>query len=116
MEIGETFVAARPQDFRSWLRRNHRTKAEIWLVLFKKSTGKATITLDQAIEEAIAYGWIDNMSKGMDAERYAVRFSPRRPGSHWTDGNLAIARRMESEGRMTEAGRKVLPKAPGPSR
>lgn len=110
MQIGETITPSRPSDFRAWLRHNHRTKTEIWLVQFKKSTGKITIDYAAAVEEAICFGWIDSSIKTIDDERYATRFTPRRPGSSWTATNKALARRLAAEGRMTEAGRKALPK------
>lgn len=110
MEIGETLTPRTPAAFRNWLRRNHQKKAEIWLVQFKKSTGKPSIDYSAAVEEAICFGWIDSSIKSIDAERYATRFTPRRPGSNWTDGNKALARRLAAEGRLTEAGRKALPK------
>jgi uncharacterized protein YdeI (YjbR/CyaY-like superfamily) len=62
-----------------------------------------------AVEEAICFGWIDSRMHGVDAESYAVRFSPRRPGGNWTAGNRALARRLFQEGRMTEAGIAALP-------
>ncbi|MBA3355771.1 MAG: hypothetical protein H0U18_07500 [Pyrinomonadaceae bacterium] len=63
-----------------------------------------------AVEEAICFGWIESIGfKSMDAERYATRFSPRRPKSNWTETNKERARRMIAEGKMTEAGRGSLP-------
>ncbi len=109
MEIGETLYVAEPADFRKWLRRNHAAKIEIWLIQYKKVTGKPSIDFRAAIEEAMCFGWVDSYVKSMDSERYATRFSPRRPGSHWTEGNRALAKRLQSERRMTAAGRKALP-------
>ncbi len=110
MQIGETLTVKRPSGFRDWLRRNHARKTEIWLVQFKKSTGLPSIDYAAAVEEAVCFGWIDSSIKSMDAQRYATRFTPRKPDSHWTEANRALARRMLREGRMTEAGRKTLPK------
>jgi uncharacterized protein YdeI (YjbR/CyaY-like superfamily) len=109
MDVTETLTVTTPGEFRSWLENNGRTKKEIWLVIYKKSSGKPTIAYDQAVEAALCYGWIDGMLKSLDAERYAQRFTPRRPGSHWTEANLAKARRLLAEGKMTAAGRAVLP-------
>ena len=61
------------------------------------------------MEEALCFGWIDNIEKSIDAERYALRFSPRRPKSNWTNTNKDRARKMIAEGRMTPAGRATLP-------
>ncbi len=110
MQITETLTPAAPKDFRRWLVENGRTKKEIWLVLFKKASGKAGIPYEQAVEQALCFGWIDGMVKSLDAERYAQRFTPRRPGSHWTEANLARARRLIASGQMTAAGKAALPK------
>ena len=109
MEIGETLYVTNRDDFRKWLIQNHKTKKEIWLVQYKKSTRKPSINYAEAVEEAICFGWIDGFEKSMDAERYATRFSPRRPKSNWTNTNKDRARRMIMEGRMTPAGRAILP-------
>ena len=109
MEIGETLYVTNRDDFRKWLIQNHKTKKEIWLVQYKKATRKPSINYVEAVEEAICFGWIDGFEKGMDAERYATRFSPRRPKSNWTNTNKERARRMIAEGRMAPAGRSILP-------
>jgi uncharacterized protein YdeI (YjbR/CyaY-like superfamily) len=109
VEIGETLYVIEPADFRKWLRKNHATKTEIWLIQYKKATRKPSIDYTQAVEEAICFGWIDSFEKGMDAERYATRFSPRRARSNWTETNKARARQLIATGRMTEAGRRTLP-------
>ena len=70
----------------------------------QKASGKQTVTYPQLVEVALCYGWIDVQNKTVDAERYAIRFPPRRPQSHWTETNRALAHRLLAEGRMTEAG------------
>lgn len=109
MEIGETLYVTRREDFRKWLEANHQSRKEIWLVQYKKATKKPSIDYVEAVEEALCFGWIDNIEKSMDAERYATRFSPRRPKSNWTETNKERARRLMAEGKMTEAGRATLP-------
>ncbi len=109
MEIGETLYVTTGDEFRKWLLKNHRTKKEIWLVQYKKATKKPSINYVDAVEEAFCFGWIDGLEKSMDAERYALRFSPRRPKSNWTNTNKERARKMIAEGRMTPAGRAALP-------
>ena len=109
MQIGETLYVTRREDFRKWLEQNHRSKKEIWLIQYKKATKKPSIPYLEAVEEAICFGWIDGFEKGMDVERYATRFSPRRPKSNWTETNKERARKMIAEGRMTESGRATLP-------
>jgi uncharacterized protein YdeI (YjbR/CyaY-like superfamily) len=109
MEIGETFLPRSRKEFRNWLRKHHAHKSEIWLIQYKKATGKASLDYVEAVEEAICYGWIDGFVKTIDAQRYATRFTPRRPKSSWTEGNKERARRMIALGKMTSAGRKTLP-------
>ncbi len=109
MEIGETLYVIHREDFRKWLAQNHQTKKEIWLIQYKKATKKPSVNYVEAVEEAICFGWIDGFEKGLDAERYAIRFSPRRPKSNWTNTNKDRARKMIAEGRMTKAGRATLP-------
>lgn len=109
MEIGETIYVTTRAGFRKWLIPHHKSKKEIWLIQYKKATKKPSINYMEAVEEAICFGWIDGLEKGMDAERYALRFSPRRPKSNWTETNKERARKMIAEGRMTEAGLAALP-------
>ncbi len=110
MEIGETLLAQTRLEFRNWLRKNHAKSKEIWLIQYKKATGKASLDYVEALEEAICYGWIDGLVKTMDAERYVTRFTPRRPRSHWTESNKERARKLIAAGRMARAGRQTLPK------
>src|SRR5687767_14613671 len=109
MEIGETLYVTNREDFRKWLAENHQTKKEIWLIQYKKAAKKPSINYVDAVEEALCFGWIDGTQKSMDAERYALRFSPRRPKSNWTETNKERARRLISEGKMSEAGFATLP-------
>lgn len=110
MEIGETIYVTTREEFREWLEMNHKFKKEIWLIQYKKVTKKPSIPYADAVEEAICFGWIDGFEKGMDGDRYATRFTRRRPKSNWTGINIERARRMLEEGKMTEAGRAILPK------
>jgi uncharacterized protein YdeI (YjbR/CyaY-like superfamily) len=109
MQIGEMLYVTTRDELRKWFVKNHETKKEIWLIQYKKAARKPSINYVEAVEEAICFGWIDNIEKSMDAERYATRFSPRKPKSNWTNTNKERARRMIAEGRMTESGRASLP-------
>jgi len=109
VHIGETLEARSPQDFAAWLDEHGRTAREIWVVIYKKASGKQTVTYPELVEVALCYGWIDGLAKGVDDEKYVQRFSPRRPKSNWTETNKAIARHLIAEGRMTDAGRAALP-------
>ena len=109
MKITKTLHVTNRKDWRKWLREHYKTEKEIWLVYYKKATGKPRIEYNDAVEEALCFGWIDSTEKSMDAERYATRFSPRRPRSNWTETNKERARRLIAEGKMTEAGLASLP-------
>ena len=76
MPIGETLEVANPADFAAWLAAHGATAREIWPVLYKKATGKQTVTYAELVEVALCYGWIDGLEKTLDTERYALRFSP----------------------------------------
>jgi uncharacterized protein YdeI (YjbR/CyaY-like superfamily) len=109
MDIGETLLPTSRQEFRTWLRQHHADRTEIWLIQYKKATGRPSLDYLEAVEEAICFGWIDGFVKTINAERYATRFTPRRPKSNWTETNKERARRMIAAGKMTAAGRKNLP-------
>jgi len=92
------------QAWRRWLQRNQDKCDAAWLVFYKKHTGKPSVAYRDAVEEAICFGWIDGLKKRIDEDRYAYRFSPRKPRSKWSPLNLELARKMIDEGRMTAAG------------
>jgi uncharacterized protein YdeI (YjbR/CyaY-like superfamily) len=109
MEIGETLLVETAAQWRRWLTRHHGNKREIWLINFKKGSGKRSLDYSAALDEAICFGWIDGIIKGVDGERYVARWSPRRPRSSWTAGNLTRARQLYAAGRMSAAGAAALP-------
>ncbi len=109
MDIRETLMLDKPEDFRQWLQDNHQKKIEIWLIFYKKSSGKQTLTIAQAVEEALCFGWIQSRLKPLDPQRFAVRFSPRHKESIWSLPNLKRVRRLIAEGKMAESGMAVLP-------
>jgi uncharacterized protein YdeI (YjbR/CyaY-like superfamily) len=98
-----------PRDFERWLSRYSSRVPEAWLVFQKRTSGKQTVTYRDALQEALCYGWIDSRVKTLDAERFLVRFTPRRPGSPWSKRNLAFAKALIQSGKMTPAGVAVLP-------
>ena len=91
-------------QWREWLGENHKTKKEIWLIYFKKHTGKARVPYDDAVEEAISFGWIDSIVKRIDDDRYMQKFTPRKMNSNWSELNVRRARKMIETGKMTKAG------------
>lgn len=96
-------VSSRKQ-WRSWLKKNHAKAEEVWLVYFKKHTGKPSINYTDSVEEALCFGWIDGLKKSIDEQKYAYRFTPRKPRSKWSPLNIKLAKKMIAEGRMTQAG------------
>ena len=92
------------KEWRDWLKENHAIEKEIWLVYYKKHTGKASVGYSDSVEEALCYGWIDGLKRRIDEEKYAHRFTPRRAKSKWTALNVKRARSMINEGKMTQAG------------
>jgi uncharacterized protein YdeI (YjbR/CyaY-like superfamily) len=105
-------LAVTREEWRSWLARNHNSQQEIWLVYHKKHTGQPSIPYDDAVEEALCFGWIDSIVRRLDNDRYIQKFTPRRPDSQWSDLNRRRFDRLVREGKMTEAG---LARAPGPA-
>ncbi len=104
MKIGKTLYVTNRNDWRSWLAKNHDKEKEIWLIYYRKSSGKPRISYNDAVEEALCYGWIDSIQKGIDAERFAQRFTPRRSKSSLSEMNKERIRRLIKEGKMTPAG------------
>ena len=91
--------------WRSWLAKHHDSSTAVWLVLAKKQTVHPTsLNHDQALEEALCYGWIDGQLRSRDADTYYQRFSRRRSRSAWSKRNIALADRLVAEGRMHSAG------------
>ena len=92
-------------QWRKWLTKNHnKEKNGIWLVFYKKKINKPTLEYEQAIEEAICFGWIDSIIKKIDDEKYARKFTPRKADSFWSELNKKRAERMVKQGLMTKAG------------
>jgi uncharacterized protein YdeI (YjbR/CyaY-like superfamily) len=104
MEISKTLYVTNRTDWRTWLERRHGTETEVWLIYYKKHTGRPTIPYDDAVEEALCFGWIDSTVKRIDDEKYAQRFTPRKDNSNWSDPNKKRIRKLIREGKMTEAG------------
>ena len=107
----ETLQPGEAGGFRRWLARHAESKTEIWLILYKKSSGRRVFSPGEALEEAMCHGWIDSRVKSIDDERFVMRFTPCRKHSNWSESNLKLARKLLAEGRMTEAGLAALPEA-----
>ena len=103
MSVEATFFAT-PADFRAWLEEHHATASELWVGYYKKATGEPSITWEQAVEEALCFGWIDGKLQRIDERSHRQRFTPRRPGSNWSAVNVAKVAELTKQGRMTPAG------------
>jgi len=99
----ELYVKNR-EEWRHWLDENHTTGHGIWLVYYKKSSGKPRIPYNDAVEEALCFGWIDSKIKRVNDDYYIQWFTPRRPGSRWSELNLRRVEKLIKEGRMLQDG------------
>ena len=108
MKLGKTLYASGRKAWREWLSKNHAREREIWLVYYKKASGKPRIPYNDAVEQALCFGWIDSTVKKVDEEKFAQRFTPRRPGSQLSQMNKERIRRLIAEKKMTGAGLKAV--------
>ena len=92
------------KEWRKWLKENHSIVKEIWLIYYKKHTGKPRIPYDDAVEEALCFGWIDSTVKKIDDEKYCQKFTPRNLNSIWSEHNKKRVAKMIKQGKMTKLG------------
>ena len=104
-----SFVAQ--QEFENWLEQNYTVTSGIWIRFFKKESGKATISYNQALNVALCYGWIDGQVKKYDENSYIQKFTPRRSKSLWSKRNIELYIRLEEQGRVKPSGLKEVEKA-----
>jgi len=102
--------------FDAWLRANHARETEIWVRIYKKSSGKPTVTNAQALDVALCWGWIDGIRKGLDDESFLQRYTPRRGRSLWSQINRDHVARLTAAGRMQAPGRLQVEAAKGDGR
>lgn len=95
---------ATPSEFRAWLEEHHDQVRELWVGFYKKGSGKPSISWPEAVDEALCFGWIDGVRKGIDDARYTIRFTPRKPRSIWSAVNIARVAELTRLGRMHPAG------------
>lgn len=98
MIVSETFFAATRSEWRTWLEANHSTAPEIWLITYVKRVGRPSVSYNDAVEEALCFGWIDSIRKGLDADRHAQRFSPRKRNSGYSQTNRERMARLHQAG------------------
>jgi uncharacterized protein YdeI (YjbR/CyaY-like superfamily) len=102
MEITQTLYVTDPEEWRGWLEEHYKTENEIWLVYYKKHTGKPRIVYNDAVEEALCFGWIDSTAKKLDEDRTAQRFSPRKPKSGYSQANIERLRYLVAQGKVID--------------
>lgn len=110
MNITKTLYIKNRAKWREWLAKHHATEPEIWLIYYKKHSDKPRLSYNDAVEEALCFGWIDSTVKGIDEAKYAQRFSPRKKSSQWSEMNKERVRRLIKLGKMTPAGLKYFEK------
>jgi len=106
-ELDELIVAD-AEALRAWLSSNHATSAGVWLALTRKGGTVTTLTWQQAVDEALCFGWIDGQARKRDHEASWIRYTPRQPRSSWSQRNVANVARLEEQGRMLPAGRAAV--------
>jgi uncharacterized protein YdeI (YjbR/CyaY-like superfamily) len=108
MKLGETLFVENRNKWREWLSRNFDKEKEVWIIYYKKHTGKLSIPYDDAVEEALCFGWIDGKVRSIDSQKYMQRYSPRSPDSVWSLLNKKRVQKMIKEDKMTQAGLKLV--------
>ena len=108
MNEPQPLMFATREEWRGWLEENHARSDGIWLAYYKKDTGKPSVQYEEAVEEAICFGWIDSQVKTIDDERYMQRYTPRKKSSVWSESNKERVVSMIEQGKMTEAGMAVV--------
>jgi uncharacterized protein YdeI (YjbR/CyaY-like superfamily) len=93
-----------PSELRAWLEEHHATESELWVGLYKKASGRRSLTWSEIVDEALCFGWIDGKAQGIDEHRYRQRLTPRRRNSNWSAVNVAKVAELRAQGRMTPAG------------
>ena len=91
-------------EWRKWLEGNHDSPEGIWMIIYKKHTGRECILYAEAVEEALCFGWIDGKLKRINDEYYIQVYTPRRPGSRWSKYNIERVKKLISQGKMTSSG------------
>jgi len=97
------------QQWRKWLDRNHSSSPGVWLVFHKNHTGKKSVPYEDSLHEALCFGWVDSLIKRLDDDRYARKFTPRKPDSKWSDINRKHWAELKKAGLLAPAGRAAAP-------
>ncbi len=99
------------ERWREWLEEHHASASQVWLVFHKRHTGRASLSYEAAVEEALCFGWIDSIIKRLDDARYVRKFTPRKADSKWSSANRRRYAKLRADGLLTPAGLKRAPTA-----
>jgi uncharacterized protein YdeI (YjbR/CyaY-like superfamily) len=102
--MSEPIFFESPAEFYAWLEEHHATESEVYVGYYKTQTGKRGMSWSEAVDQALCFGWIDGRANAIDADRYMQRFTPRRPGSSWSDINIEKVAKLREAGLMRPAG------------
>jgi uncharacterized protein YdeI (YjbR/CyaY-like superfamily) len=111
MKAIKTLAVRSRQEWRKWLSKHHSSESEIWLVFFKQHTGIPTLGYDDAVEEALCFGWVDSLIRRLDDDRFARKFTPRKADSKWSTINRRRYESLAERGLLAAPGRKRAPTA-----
>ena len=100
----KTFDARTRERWRSWLAKHHASESEVWLIFHKLHTGKPSVAYNDAVDEALCYGWIDSLIKRIDDDRYARKFTPRKADSTWSTVNLNRYAALKAANKLAAPG------------
>jgi uncharacterized protein YdeI (YjbR/CyaY-like superfamily) len=103
-------------DLRDWFAEHHESAPEIWVGMYKKGSGRPSVGMLEAIDEALCVGWVDSVIRKIDDVSYALRFTPRKPTSNWAPGNIKRFARLAAEGKVLPAGQAAYDRRPSPSK
>lgn len=108
MEITKTLFIKTRSEWRSWLRKNYKTEKEIWLIFYNKASGKLRLPYDEAVEEALCFGWIDSIVKKTDNDSHVQRFTPRNPKSSYSQLNKERLKKLLKQKKVIDSVRKAI--------
>jgi len=104
----ERYYARNREEWHHWLSENHETSPGVWLIYHKKNSMKSSVSYEDAVQEALSFGWIDSKVNALDDERYMQVFTPRKPGSNWSKSNKKRVERLIEQNLMKPAGLKIV--------
>jgi uncharacterized protein YdeI (YjbR/CyaY-like superfamily) len=108
IDESNSFFAKSRSDWRNWLEQNHKSQKSVWLVISRKNSKTLSITYEEAVEEALCFGWIDSRANRKDAESFYLFFAKRNPKSYWSQSNRVRAEKLILQGLMTKAGQEMI--------